>query len=93
MSMDLDGSRVLTPSGHVHRFLFSAVAILACIAHFKAMTTDPGAVPPDATPLEVIEESTMNDEGSDILISTMQKGKRLCRRCRSFKPQRAHHCR
>ena len=34
------------------------IALIAVISHFKAMTTDPGAVPPDANPL--------NDEGEDL---------------------------
>lgn len=31
--------------------MFITIAALAVTAHFKAMTTDPGAVPPDANPL------------------------------------------
>lgn len=41
----------ITFAGHFHRALFIAVALLAVTAHFKAMTTDPGAVPPDANPI------------------------------------------
>lgn len=83
--------RSISIFGHLHRLAFALVAVLACAAHFKAMTTDPGAVPPDATPLELEKEG--EEESCELIISPTQKGKRLCRRCRAFKPQRAHHCR
>ena len=93
MSVDNDeNQRVLTVWGHLHRTLFALIAALACLSHFYAMTTDPGAVPPDATPLPDPEQDCGKTE-EDILVSPNQKGKRLCRRCKSFKPQRAHHCR
>lgn len=46
----------LSPGGIFHRSLFLLIAFLAVISHFKAMTTDPGAVPPDANPLPDEEE-------------------------------------
>jgi palmitoyltransferase len=82
--------------GHFHRVAFTITAGLACIAHFYAMTTDPGAVPPDANPLPAPEEEKIvAEEASEeqILVAPTQTGRRLCRRCRTFKPQRAHHCR
>lgn len=93
------GVRSLTLVGHFHRMCFTAVAALAIAAHFKAMTTDPGAVPPDAIPLE--EANNTNGNGTNPLESEEptesespipRKGKRLCRRCKTFKPKRAHHC-
>ena len=42
--------------GVCHRTLFLLIATLAVISHFKAMTTDPGAVPPDANPLPEEED-------------------------------------
>ena len=59
----------LTFGCHFHRTLFILIATLAITAHFKAMTTDPGAVPPDANPLPEInnmditesEEAKLND--------------------------------
>ena len=96
---DEDGVRSLTFMGHFHRLAFTSTAVLAVAAHFKAMTTDPGAVPPDALPLEEnnkdVENSTKNGENGEsdpMLNPPKRKGKRLCRRCNSFKPQRAHHC-
>ena len=41
----------LTFACHVHRLLFASVSSLAVFSHYRAMTTDPGAVPPDAHPL------------------------------------------
>jgi len=94
---------VLSMWGHMHRTTFALIGFLACWSHFKAMTTDPGAVPPDATPLPELEEINQDDGKNNesnnhsdsqpqILVQPNQKGKRLCRRCKSFKPQRAHHC-
>ena len=42
--------------GVFHRTIFLLIATLAVISHFKAMTTDPGAVPPDANPLPEEED-------------------------------------
>eukprot|EP00532_Pseudo-nitzschia_australis_P014227 CAMPEP_0168281090 /NCGR_PEP_ID=MMETSP0141_2-20121125/21515_1 /TAXON_ID=44445 /ORGANISM="Pseudo-nitzschia australis, Strain 10249 10 AB" /LENGTH=401 /DNA_ID=CAMNT_0008224459 /DNA_START=19 /DNA_END=1228 /DNA_ORIENTATION=- len=93
--------------GHVNRVAFTLIAVLAVCAHFKAMTTNPGAVPPDALPLEesnnTNQEKKMNLESngdpknSSLMVEDPpqqppRKGRRLCRRCNSFKPKRAHHC-
>ncbi|KAL9180025.1 hypothetical protein ACHAXT_007995 [Thalassiosira profunda] len=58
--MDEDGYRELSFGCHFHRFAFISVAALAVFAHFKAMTTDPGAVPPDATPVPELEDAELN---------------------------------
>lgn len=136
---------------------FVLIAMLAVYSHFKAMTTNPGAVPPDAEPIpapmadtssciHVTESETsppspannidpqrtasstdkknddpesqlaMESESSLSTVATTavasavigvgavasaampvkptnrMVGKRLCRRCNSFKPKRAHHC-
>lgn len=93
MSAVTEEVRYLSLMGHFNRAAFAVVAALACAAHFKAMTTDPGAVPPDASPIEIPESTTGEEESTELLVSPAQKGRRLCRRCKSFKPQRAHHCR
>mmetsp|Transcript_8371 Transcript_8371/g.12146 ORF Transcript_8371/g.12146 Transcript_8371/m.12146 type:complete len:360 (+) Transcript_8371:36-1115(+) len=92
MSSKVEEVRFLSLTGHFHRLTFCIIAGLACAAHFKAMTTNPGAVPPDAAPLELLEKSTTDEEGQELINSQKQKGRRLCRRCKAFKPQRAHHC-
>ncbi|GKZ01467.1 hypothetical protein MPSEU_001097300 [Mayamaea pseudoterrestris] len=133
--MTMDGStqktRFLTATGRFTSTLFCLLAFLACAAHFKAMTTDPGAVPPDARPLadpaDDVFQSKQQQESTDAgsistmsnsdgilsssdmasvtskatsleaahvesLLTTPSKTKRLCRKCKAFKPQRAHHC-
>jgi ribosomal protein L40E len=85
---DETGLRSLTWGGHFHRLAFTSTAVLAIYSHFKAMTTDPGAVPPDAQPLEEPPVRAVEAEEAQ----PPRKGKRLCRRCNAFKPKRAHHC-
>lgn len=90
--LDEDGVRSLTVIGHLHRLLFTVIAALAVYSHFKAMTTDPGAVPPDAMPLSE-DPGKEGQNGSEVdALNQPKRGKRLCRRCNSFKPKRAHHC-
>jgi len=91
MSNTTEEVRYMSIIGHLHRVVFTAIACMACISHFKAMTTDPGAVPPDASPLEE-KSKIVDEEGTELIISPKHKGRRLCRRCKAFKPQRAHHC-
>lgn len=92
-TLDEGGVRTLTFMGHLHRLLFTTVAVLAVYAHFKAMTTDPGAVPPDATPLAEDPSNLEAQNGGETdALKQPKRGKRLCRRCNSFKPKRAHHC-
>ena len=95
MSYEEETGRHLTLWGHFHRIAFTSIAAMACFAHFNAMTTDPGAVPPDANPLPEPEEEKNESESvqEQTLILPTQAGRRLCRRCKAFKPQRAHHCR
>lgn len=100
-----DGIRTISPMGHLNRTAFTLIAVLAVYAHFKAMTTDPGAVPPDAQPVPELgetengrhtaaEQSTefSTDDPLQPPLQPRKKGKRLCRRCNAFKPKRAHHC-
>jgi hypothetical protein len=114
-TVDELGVRTISFMGHVNRLAFTTVAVLAVYAHWKAMTTDPGAVPPDAIPLEPVkallngvdvENGNGTDGGQQQTSSLMQEdpllavtppppprqGKRLCRRCNTYKPKRAHHC-
>jgi len=51
-AIDVDGAvRKLSFWGWLHSLAFCYVAGMAIYSHYKAMTTDPGAVPPDAAPL------------------------------------------
>lgn len=102
--------------GKFHSLGFSLVSFLAVASHFYAMTTDPGAVPPDAEPLPDVNGLDVtrqgSNDGSNLDSSIISVGggamggagagaggvannnrpKRICRRCKSFKPDRAHHC-
>ena len=93
---DVTGIRSLTFMGHFHRLGFTLVAVMASYAHFKAMTTDPGAVPPDAMPLSEQQKNNNqiieNGENNGDVTKPSRKGKKLCRRCNAYKPKRAHHC-
>jgi hypothetical protein len=96
--------RYLNFWGKFHSFFFVLVAILAVASHFKAMTTDPGSVPPDAEPVPMHDPLQLNSAGAgshvddqNILTEPLTKPKRsgpkrICRRCNSYKPDRAHHC-
>jgi ribosomal protein L40E len=53
---DNEGIRTISFMGQFHRTAFTLIALLAIYAHFKAMTTDPGAVPPDAQPIPERED-------------------------------------
>jgi len=86
-----DGVRKLTGWGIFHSIGFCLVAIMAIISHLKAMFTDPGAVPPDAEPVPDNLDRKNQTDRKDISPPRM-KPKRLCRRCNSYKPDRAHHC-
>jgi hypothetical protein len=112
-NVDEDGVRTISIFGHLHRTCVTLTAVLAVYAHFKAMTTNPGAVPPDAIPLEEMQDLLLSDNNqtpneednkntngeqtSSLMVEDTpkpqpKKGRRLCRRCNTFKPKRAHHC-
>jgi palmitoyltransferase ZDHHC3/7/25 len=101
--------RIISWAGFFHRIAFTLIAVLAVVSHWKAMTTDPGSVPPDAQPIDGEEETTTakaeagnHEKSGDPLVDvsqaylleppTIPKVKRLCRRCKAYKPSRAHHC-
>lgn len=89
-----DGVRHLSLLGYLNSLGFIYIALMAIISHFKAMTTNPGAVPPDATPIpdpSDIEQKETND-AADSPPKFPQRPHRVCRRCNTFKPPRAHHC-
>mmetsp|Transcript_2623 Transcript_2623/g.3043 ORF Transcript_2623/g.3043 Transcript_2623/m.3043 type:complete len:338 (-) Transcript_2623:1001-2014(-) len=76
----VDGSN----SGYIHSSIFSVIVVLAIVSHLKAMTTDPGAVPRDAMPINLSEVQKTGVKG--------KKNFRMCLKCDSFKPGRTHHC-
>mmetsp|Transcript_16357 Transcript_16357/g.25671 ORF Transcript_16357/g.25671 Transcript_16357/m.25671 type:complete len:346 (-) Transcript_16357:1207-2244(-) len=70
------GSSVM---GTIHATVFTVIVALGIISHFRAMTTDPGAVPLDAVPADF----EPGDHG---------KSFRVCLKCDTYKPPRTHHC-
>jgi palmitoyltransferase ZDHHC3/7/25 len=74
--------------GLTHCLLFNVATILAAYSHFAAMTTDPGAVPKDARPLP----SDMQEQDPEAQGASFNKYRKFCKRCKAFKPVRAHHC-
>ncbi|XP_023694812.1 palmitoyltransferase ZDHHC3-A isoform X1 [Paramormyrops kingsleyae] len=62
--------------------LFNGLAFLALASHFRAMCTDPGAVPKGNATKEFIESLQLKP-GQVVY---------KCPKCCSIKPDRAHHC-
>lgn len=62
-----------------HSMAFNTILTLAFVSHVRVAFTDPGTIPLDAEPTP----------------QTISSGATLyrCKRCRNFKPPRAHHCR
>ena len=66
----VDGAvRRLSFWGWLHGLAFCCVAGMAIYSHYKAMTTDPGAVPPDAAPLPHPDDIVNGDEMAGLLES------------------------
>ena len=78
--------------------MYCPAAAMALISLFVAWTTDPGAVPYGARPLEpsaaTTDEPCQLEEGrtNTSAVSTTRRGIRRCRKCNdNYKPPRAHH--
>ena len=63
------------------------LAAMCYLSHFRAMTTNPGAIPQGARPLPAKEDYEKQDDPSKKDIPY----KSWCKRCASYKPPRAHH--
>ncbi|XP_074844345.1 palmitoyltransferase ZDHHC3 isoform X2 [Carettochelys insculpta] len=66
----------------INGILFNTLAFLALASHFRAMLTDPGAVPKGNATKEFIESLQLKP-GQVVY---------KCPKCCSIKPDRAHHC-
>ncbi|XP_016374890.1 palmitoyltransferase ZDHHC3-like [Sinocyclocheilus rhinocerous] len=66
----------------VNGTLFNSLAFLALASHFRAMCTDPGAVPKGNATKEYIE--SLHLKPGQVVYK--------CPKCCSIKPDRAHHC-
>ncbi|CAL8259710.1 unnamed protein product [Boreogadus saida] len=66
----------------INGVVFNSLAFLALASHFRAMCTDPGAVPKGNATKEYIESLQLKP-GQVVY---------KCPKCCSIKPDRAHHC-
>jgi palmitoyltransferase len=71
--------------------LFNSFVLMAIFSHIKTMCTDPGAVPKKSLPL-LEDQQEVDHEASMKQMNGLEKYKKMCKRCRHFKPIRAHHC-
>ena len=90
-SLHPEDGRIMTHAGFLHQTAFALIAGMAIWSHFQAMTTNPGAVPPDAQPLPE-NHSQCIPATNDSTTPSPSTNLRLCRRCKAYKPPRAHHC-
>ena len=75
--------------GSFHAVLFNVLSLLACYSHFAAMTTDPGAVPRECVPLA---DDVQENDYEAAPPPNGERFRKFCKRCKAFKPVRAHHC-
>lgn len=69
-----------TPAGILHSCAFTTIMGLAAISHWRAMTSDPGAVPKNAQPLPSHAQA----------LAATNRAMRKCHVSGIFKPMRAH---
>ena len=79
-------------TGKFHLILFNLCTVIAIFSHYRTMTTDPGAVPRKALPLSNDREEIDHEAKRSMQMSGLEKYQKTCKRCRAFKPTRAHHC-
>jgi hypothetical protein len=77
--------------GVANLLVFASLVMLACWSHYKCMTTDPGAVPLNARPLPS-DLQEQDAEAQLVAGITQNPYRKFCKRCKAFKPVRAHHC-
>jgi palmitoyltransferase ZDHHC3/7/25 len=82
----------LSPLGLFIIITFNGLSLVAMYSHVAAMTTDPGAVPQNAKPLMRTGEDMDRDRGRTEQQLQADMYRQLCKRCKGFKPPRAHHC-
>ena len=73
-----------TANGWFHYLGFYGCVFMAYWSHLKTMLTDPGAIPPDAVPLDFYNAPPFTGQ--------LQKHHEICRQCDCYKPKVAHHC-
>jgi len=69
-----------------HVIAYTICTILAMVSHTRAQFTDPGAVPRSALP-------PPSPAATEAAVGTPPPvGPRVCRKCKTVKPNKAHHC-
>src|SRR5579871_3722711 len=63
--------------------VFNLLISCLLICYFRAIRTDPGRIPPTLSSEESVS-STVN--------GSVKPRQRWCRKCDTYKPPRAHHC-
>ncbi len=77
-------------NGLLFSVLYNYLALMCLFVHTKAMITDPGSVTSLAKP--TVEDSQEDLEEGNSGSQIERPPRRYCRKCKIFKPQRAHHC-
>ncbi|CAL4120929.1 unnamed protein product, partial [Meganyctiphanes norvegica] len=70
--------------GAVHVLLFNTLVFLTCMAHARAVFSDPGIVPLPPSRLDFSDMNAGADKNDEWTI---------CGKCEMYRPPRAHHCR
>ncbi len=76
--------------GIIILFFYNYISLTCLIVHLKAMITDPGSVSSLAEPTQ--DDTLENLEEGNLEIQERRQTPKMCRKCKTFKPQRAHHC-
>lgn len=78
---------IQSSSGSLNALIFTFLASLCVFSFFVCVLTDPGHVP--ASYLPDVEETGISDE--ETKKNSVQS--KLCDKCSTYRPPRAHHCR
>jgi len=73
-----------------HVVAYSILSILSMVSHSRAQFTDPGAVPRSAIPTIAPQAPVEVPPGQ--IAPPAPLGPRVCRKCKTVKPNKAHHC-
>ncbi|KAH9840465.1 hypothetical protein Tdes44962_MAKER01665 [Teratosphaeria destructans] len=68
-----------------HAYIFDALVICQLICWYRVCYKDPGVIPSDWQSRPVVDIKTTDD-------AKATQRQRWCRKCQSYKPPRAHHC-
>lgn len=75
--------------GALNALLFNTVVFLLGVAHYRAVTADPGIVPLPHHRIDFSDAHTAQNED----LAPPEVDWTICTRCEMYRPPRAHHCR